>query len=90
MSQKPGFNVFDFERFFQQGIIVEIDLPHRKIVRRPPVGVHFLQLFFGKGLVLGDSCNSHNRLRRLGCDLSLIVNDYLGRGEDFLSFSLVF
>ena len=35
--------MFDLERGFEQGIVLQIDLPDRKIVRRAPICVHFLQ-----------------------------------------------
>ena len=44
MTEQAGFNVFLLQRLFQQGIVIQVDLPHRKVVRRPPVGVDLVQL----------------------------------------------
>src|SRR5260370_1341361 len=44
MPEQRGFNVSLLQRFFQQGIVIKLDLPHRKVVRRPPVGVDLVQL----------------------------------------------
>src|SRR4029453_9917889 len=44
MTEQTGFNVFLLQRFFEQGIVVQVDLPHREVIRRPPVGVDLVQL----------------------------------------------
>ena len=43
MPQQTGLDVFELERGFEQRIVLQIDLPDRKIIRRAPIGVHFLQ-----------------------------------------------
>ncbi len=40
MSQQPRLDMVDRQRRFEQRVILQIDLPHREIVRRSPVGVH--------------------------------------------------
>jgi hypothetical protein len=42
------FNVGQLQRFFQQRIVVEIDLADREVIGRAPVGVHFSQEVRGK------------------------------------------
>src|SRR5881394_3900527 len=44
MTEQTGFNMFLLQRLFQQGIVIQVDLPHRKVVCRPPVGVDLVQL----------------------------------------------
>ena len=44
MTEQAGFNVFLLQRLFQQGIVIQVDLSHRKVVRRPPVGIDLVQL----------------------------------------------
>ena len=45
MPEQPRFDVLGFEWLPEQRIVVEIDLPDRQVVGRPPVGVHSAQLF---------------------------------------------
>ena len=63
MAQQSRFDVAQFQRLFQKRIIVEINLTHRKIVRRPPVCIYEFQLFFGKGpRFVGSFCFGRMRL----------------------------
>jgi hypothetical protein len=43
VPEQPRLDVFRLERGLQQGIILEINLPDREIIRRAPIRVHFLQ-----------------------------------------------
>ena len=41
MAQQPRLDMLELERQFEQGIVLQIDLPDREVIRRPPIGVHF-------------------------------------------------
>src|SRR5262249_34410088 len=43
VAKQTGFDMLSLERFTQQRICQQVDLPHRKIVGSAPVGVHPLQ-----------------------------------------------
>ena len=43
MAEQTGFDVFNFERSFQQRIVLQIDLSDGKVIRRAPIGVHFAE-----------------------------------------------
>ena len=43
MAEQAGLDVLKLERLFQQRIILQVDLPDRKIVRGAPIGVHLPQ-----------------------------------------------
>ena len=43
VSEQSGLDVLPGERTAQQGIVSQVDLPHREVVGSPPVGVHALQ-----------------------------------------------
>ena len=43
VAEQARLDVRQGERFLQQRIVVEIDLPDRQIVRRAPVGVHLVE-----------------------------------------------
>jgi hypothetical protein len=45
VSKEAGFDVFEFQRLAQRRIVVEVNLPDGKIIRRAPVIIHFA-LFF--------------------------------------------
>ena len=45
MAEQARLDVFALERLSQQGIREKINLANRQIIRRPPVGVHFLEQF---------------------------------------------
>jgi len=47
VAEQPRFDVRQFERLLEQRVVVEINLPHRQIVRCPPVGVHSFPLVCG-------------------------------------------
>ena len=43
MSQQARLDVLELERGFEQRIVLQIDLPDREIIGRPPIGVHLLE-----------------------------------------------
>ena len=43
MPQQTRLDMFEPERRFEQRIVLQIDLPDRKVIRRAPIGVHFLE-----------------------------------------------
>ena len=45
VTQKSRLHVLGAEWLAEQRVVVEINLPHRKIVGRPPISVHFAQFF---------------------------------------------
>jgi hypothetical protein len=47
VSQQHMLHIAERQRPLQQGIVVEVDLPDRKIVRGPPVGIHPMEEFRG-------------------------------------------
>ena len=50
MAEQHVLDVRERERPLEQGIIQQINLGNREIVRRPPVGVDLLQQFGSKGV----------------------------------------
>src|SRR6266478_1463207 len=50
VAKKPWLNVFQLQRFAQQGIRIEIDLADRNVVRRAPVRVDLTQFLWRKRL----------------------------------------
>ena len=50
VPQKAGLDVFAAQGLVEQRIVLQVDLPDRKIVRSTPVGVHLLEKFRGKGM----------------------------------------
>ena len=53
VAEQARFDVRQLERLPQQRIVVEIDLPDRQIVRRPPIGVHLSQQVRADGFPSG-------------------------------------
>ena len=47
MAQEAGLHVVQCEGLFEQRVIQQIDLTHRKVVRSTPVGVQFSEFFSG-------------------------------------------
>ena len=47
MAEQSRFDVFKFQRLTQQRIVVQVNLPDRKIICRPPIGIHHPH-FFGR------------------------------------------
>ena len=45
MTQQTRLDVLRAKRPFQKRIVFQINLPHRKIICRPPVSIHFLDVF---------------------------------------------
>jgi len=39
VTQQPGFNVCERQRFAQQGIVEQVDLPRRHVIGGTPPGV---------------------------------------------------
>jgi hypothetical protein len=48
VPEQPRLDVLQRERLLQEGIVVEIDLPDRQIVRGPSIGVHLAEQFRGE------------------------------------------
>src|SRR5262249_22219459 len=48
VAQKSRLDVLPLEWLLQEGIVEEVDLPDRKGVQGPPVGVHLAQFIRGK------------------------------------------
>jgi hypothetical protein len=48
MAQQPGLDVLRRERLAQQWIGLQVDLPDRQVVVRPPPGVQLLDLLGGR------------------------------------------
>ncbi len=44
VAEEAGLDVLLGEGLFQEGVVVEVDLPHREIVGRAPVGIDLAQL----------------------------------------------
>jgi hypothetical protein len=44
VAQETGFDVLGQERFTQQRIVEQVDLPHRQVVRSPPIPVDQVEL----------------------------------------------
>lgn len=49
VSEQPRFDVLGGQRFGKQGVVQQIDLTDREVVRGPPVGVDQFQFFIGQG-----------------------------------------
>src|SRR6266496_4213734 len=45
VPKQSGFYMLKFQWLSQERIVEQIDLSDRKIIRRPPIGVHGLRLF---------------------------------------------
>jgi hypothetical protein len=43
VPEEPGLDVFRFERFAQQGILKEVNLPNAQIIHGSPVAVHLVE-----------------------------------------------
>lgn len=44
MSQQSWLDMLKCQRFFEQGIVDELDLSNGEVIRRAPVGIHLVQL----------------------------------------------
>ena len=53
VAEQPVLHVFSLQGLLEQRVVLEIDHPHRKVIARPPVGVHQFQLFIGSGFIIG-------------------------------------
>ncbi len=56
MAEQPRLDVGAAERPLEQGIVAQVDLPDREIIRRAPIGVERCDLVAGEGI-------GHTRLR---------------------------
>jgi hypothetical protein len=61
VSQQHGLHIRERERTLEQRIIEEINLADREVIRRAPIGIHFLEQiwrecfrFHGKNLLGSD------------------------------------
>ena len=43
MPEQARFDMFEPERGFEQRIVLQINLPDGEVIRRAPIGVHFLE-----------------------------------------------
>ena len=43
VTEQARLDVLQRQRCFEQRIVLQIDLPNRKIVRRAPIGVHLVE-----------------------------------------------
>ena len=43
MAQQAALDMFELEGSVEQRIILQIDLPDRQVICRPPIGIHLLQ-----------------------------------------------
>ena len=43
MPEQTRFDVFELERGFEQGIVLQINLPDREVICGAPIRVHFFQ-----------------------------------------------
>ena len=43
VTQQAGLDVLQRQRSFEQRVVLQIDLPHGKIIRRAPIGVHLVE-----------------------------------------------
>ena len=48
VAEKPRLDVLLGESLFQQRVVVEIDLPHRQVIGRPPIRIHQSQFLVRK------------------------------------------
>ena len=48
MAEQPWLDVFFLQRLFQERVIQEVDLPHGKVIRRAPPGVHLAEEIGGQ------------------------------------------
>ena len=46
MAEEPVLDVLCLQRLFQQGVVLQVDHPHRQVVACPPEGVHQFKLVF--------------------------------------------
>ena len=44
MTEQARLDVLQRQRRFEQRVVLQIDLPNRKIVRRAPIGVHLSEI----------------------------------------------
>src|SRR5690625_481433 len=65
------------ERFFQQGIVVEINLPHRQIIRGTPICVDRLQLFRGESFGFSFGLHIYSDVRARGLSKSWIDREII-------------
>ncbi len=53
MTQQARLHVFQRQRTIEQGVVLKVDLPDRKIIGRAPVGVHAVEFFMRQRTVGG-------------------------------------
>ena len=53
MSEQHVFDIFEFQRAFQQRVVVKINLADGEIIGGAPVGVHFLEKFRRQSFCFG-------------------------------------
>jgi hypothetical protein len=56
MTEQPRLDVGELERTLEQGIVEQVNLPDRKVVRRAPPGIHQLELRGRQRLRGGTAC----------------------------------
>jgi hypothetical protein len=45
MAEQSGLDVLDLEWLLEQRVVHQVNLPNRKIIRRPPVSMHPAEFF---------------------------------------------
>jgi hypothetical protein len=55
MPEQARLDMLQAQRFGEQGVIVEIDLPNGKIISSPPVGVDLLEFVGGQWILRKDN-----------------------------------
>src|SRR5262245_15436072 len=64
VTQEPRLDVLLAQRLLQEGIVVEIDLANRQVVRGPPVSVDLVQLVATERRVLASRASGSARAAR--------------------------
>ncbi|SLD00132.1 Uncharacterised protein [Mycobacteroides abscessus subsp. massiliense] len=68
VPQQPRFDVLTLKGFRQQRVVQQIDLPHREIVRRAPLGIKGAQLVVRQRVSMMLGRTGHRRVHRLVSD----------------------
>ena len=56
VAEEPVLHVLGLQRLFQQGVVLQVDHPHRQVVACPPEGVHQFQLVFRQRRFVSGDC----------------------------------
>ena len=47
VAEQPVFHIFSLQGLLEQRVVLEIDHAYRKVIARPPIGIHQFQFFIG-------------------------------------------